>query len=98
LVSVTDNEDFALSDRGLLDDNVSTSLNAQENRCAANKSHRNISHVSTPSTSLLIYYSVPPPPAHFTTFPSSQPFNVIQSRALDWLSGLRALKGRRSVG
>ena len=79
LVSVTDNEDFELSDRGLLDDNVSASVNTQENHCGTNKNHGKISHVSIPSTSLLIYYFVPSSkPLH--SLPLSH--SVIQRRGL----------------
>jgi hypothetical protein len=54
-MSFTDNEDFELSGRGLLDDIVSASVNTQENHCGANINHGKISHVLTPSTALLTF-------------------------------------------
>jgi hypothetical protein len=93
LVSVTDNEDFELNDRGLLDDNVSASVNTQENHCGTNKNHGKISHVSTPSTSLLIYYFVP------SSIPLLSAIQCYKGEGSGLaIFGLRALKGRRSLG
>ena len=55
LMSFSDNEDFELSGRGLLDDIVSASVNTQENHCGANISHGKVSHVLIPSTALLTF-------------------------------------------
>jgi len=68
LVSGTHNEDFALSHRGLLDDNVSASVNALWSQQKPPKDFPCIDPFYTPLNLLFC----PSLPAHFTTFSSSQ--------------------------